>query len=249
MAESDRRAVTPEQHGLGRSVLLHLLPGALITAFIVVAGPLATRLGLPAIFATLTAIPVVLIPFELGYLLHEGRRRHGRPSLSGVVHYRRSTPWWQYALLAPAITLWSVAVLALVSPPVDAWLIDNAFHWMPRFLIDPLDLTGYSAGTLRLTLAAALALNGIAGPLVEELYFRGYLLPRLDRFGVWAPLLNAALFSLYHFFSPWQNPGRILALLPLVYAVWWKRDIRIGILAHVLLNTAAVLSSAPALAG
>jgi len=29
------------------------------------------------------------------------------------------------------------------------------------------------------------------------------------------------LFSLYHFFTPWQNVGRILGLLPMVYAVWW----------------------------
>jgi hypothetical protein len=45
---------------------------------------------------------------------------------------------------------------------------------------------------------------------VEEYYFRGYLLPRLSRFGSLAPVINVALFSLYHFFTPWQayaHPG------------------------------------------
>jgi hypothetical protein len=39
-------------------------------------------------------------------------------------------------------------------------------------------------------------------------YFRGHLLPRIDRFGRGAPVLNAVLFSLYHFWTPWQNVGR-----------------------------------------
>jgi hypothetical protein len=37
--------------------------------------------------------------------------------------------------------------------------------------------------------------------------------PRLTRFKGWAPLINALPFSLYHFFSPWKNPVRILLVL------------------------------------
>ena len=42
-----------------------------------------------------------------------------------------------------------------------------------------------------------LLINVILGPVTEELYLRGYLLPRLYRFGIWAPLINISLFSLY----------------------------------------------------
>jgi membrane protease YdiL (CAAX protease family) len=45
--------------------------------------------------------------------------------------------------------------------------------------------------------------------VVEEMYFRGYLLPRISRLGAWAPLVNTVLFSLYHLFTPWLNVGRI----------------------------------------
>ena len=45
--------------------------------------------------------------------------------------------------------------------------------------------------------------------MVEEMYFHGYLLPRISRLGAWAPLVNTVLFSLYHFFTPWLNVGRI----------------------------------------
>ena len=77
-----------------------------------------------------------------------------------------------------------------------------------------------------------------AGPFVEELYFRGFLLPGMERYAKsWAWVLNVVLFSLYHFFSPWENPGRIIALLPLVFWVWRTRNIRFSIFTHILLNT------------
>jgi 2-oxoacid dehydrogenases acyltransferase (catalytic domain)/Type II CAAX prenyl endopeptidase Rce1-like len=44
-----------------------------------------------------------------------------------------------------------------------------------------------SSGTFLVFLVIALAFNGVAGPITEELYFRGHLLPRLERYGRWAP--------------------------------------------------------------
>ena len=84
--------------------------------------------------------------------------------------------------------------------------------------------------------AAAFAINGLLGPVVEELYFRGHLLPRIDRFGRAAPVLNAVLFSLYHFWTPWQNVGRILGLLPWIFTVWRKRSVALSMAVHISVN-------------
>jgi membrane protease YdiL (CAAX protease family) len=86
------------------------------------------------------------------------------------------------------------------------------------------------------TLVLFVALNVFAGPMVEELYFRGYLLPRMSRFGRAAPLLNAVLFSLYHFWAPWQFLSRVAGVTPFAYGVWWKRNVYLGMTIHVLLN-------------
>lgn len=94
--------------------------------------------------------------------------------------------------------------------------------------------------------AAALALNGVIGPVAEELYFRGHLLPRIDRFGRAAPVLNTVLFSIYHFWSPWQNLARIVGLLPWVYVVWRKRSVQLSIAVHVTANTLFLLLLVPA---
>jgi membrane protease YdiL (CAAX protease family) len=59
----------------------------------------------------------------------------------------------------------------------------------------------------------------------------------MARFGRWAPLLNAALFSLYHFWLPAQFFTRLAAVAPLIYAVRWRRNIYLGMAVHVLLNT------------
>jgi membrane protease YdiL (CAAX protease family) len=72
--------------------------------------------------------------------------------------------------------------------------------------------------------------------LVEEIYFRGYLLPRMGIFGKFAPLINTLIFSLYHFFTPWLNITRIVGITPMVYSVWINKNIKIGIIVHCLGN-------------
>ena len=57
----------------------------------------------------------------------------------------------------------------------------------------------------------------------------------------WAPLVNVSLFSLYHFWSPWQVMARIVGLGPTVYAVRWKRNVYLGMVVHCALNTLSVL--------
>jgi hypothetical protein len=80
--------VGDDQHPIGKSVLLHLLPGVAILVFVVLAVPLVERLGFPSVVAGSLSILFVLAPLEIGYLLHHGRRRNGRLSFAGVVRYR-----------------------------------------------------------------------------------------------------------------------------------------------------------------
>jgi hypothetical protein len=77
----------------------------------------------------------------------------------------------------------------------------------------------------------------IGAPAVEELYFRGFLLPRLpEKLGWGAPLVHSLLFALYHIWSPWMFLARTVALLPLIFVVRWKKNLLLAILAHWLIN-------------
>ena len=222
---------------------LHLLPGALITFFYFLIAPAIIRAGYPPMMAILLAILVILIPFELGFLYYQGKKLNGHYSLKGVVLLREQTPTWQFVLLVFALILWGGLAFGLLST-VDNFFIQTMFSWLPDWAL-PANMLGdpgqYSKSAFALTVFAGFLLNGFAGPFVEELYFRGYLLPRIPASKQWAPLINVLLFSLYHFFSPWQNVTRIVALIPFVYIVAWKRNIHIGMWAHCLMNTLGMI--------
>jgi len=239
-----RQTVSPVQClSLWNTILLHLFPGALITVFFFLAAPGLIRSGFPPIMALYLAILLVLIPFELGFLLYQGKKRNGRFSLDGVVRFRERTPILPMIALIVALFVWSGPVFSLL-PTLDNFLAQTFFAWLPdwSFPFNLLsDSSQYSKAALSVTIVAGFLINGIAGPIVEELYFRGYLLPRIPASKGWAPLINILLFSLYHFFSPWQNLTRILAFLPFSYVVAWKRNIYISMLAHCLLNTAGMV--------
>jgi membrane protease YdiL (CAAX protease family) len=227
-----------EQHSLGQSILLHLVPGGIATAVYVLTVPFFTALGYPSITALYLPMILAVLLVELGYLLYQGQKQSGTRSLKSVVNYRESVPWWMYIAFPLLILIWGVLVTGLVSP-IDNLLLNQGFTWLPDWyaLRNLLEIkTMYPREAIVVTAICALILNGLAGPIVEELYFRGHLLPRMARFGRWAPLLNVVLFSFYHFWTPWMFFSRLVLLVPMVYFVWWKRNIYLGMIAHCLLN-------------
>ena len=231
-------AVAVPQHSLGRSVALHIVPGVITTAvYVLLAGPMMAR-GFPALLAVLLATLFVLIPLELGYLLYQAKRTNGTFSLQGVVVNRDPLPPGQYVVWPLLLFVWGFVSSALASP-VDRIIGQRLFSWLPSwfFLSSAEQFAVYSHSALMTTFVVGVVVVGFAGPIVEELYFRGYLLPRLARFGRGAPLLHAVLFSLYHFWTPWQNVSRILLSASMAYVVWWKRNLYLAMLAHVTLNT------------
>jgi len=219
-------------HSVLQLILLHLLPGALLLGFFVLTVPIVENLGYPRRFATLLGIFLVLIPFQLGILFYEGKRRNGKYSLEGVVVYRERIPRWQYLLWIPLLLIWSILVFLILSPVQD-FLIKTVFPWLPEWFI--VSDSGYSKNIL-IVMVVTYGIANVSAAIVEELYFRGYLMPRLSRLRGWAPLVNTVLFALQHFLTPWQQPSIILGILPQAYLVSKKRNIYLGILAHSLLN-------------
>jgi len=70
----------------------------------------------------------------------------------------------------------------------------------------------------------------------------GYLLPRLSRFGLLALPINSILFALFHVWTPWMAVARAVGLIPLIYVAQKKRNIYIGMIAHILVNSLDVVT-------
>ena len=219
---------------------LFLIPGALMTVAFAVFAPLAENAGFPPLAALMLAIVLVLLPIELGVILRAGR---GEPQpIRSVILYRRPMRLRSWMWLVPVLILAAFVGFGL-SMAFEPSVIAGLFFWLPDWFVRPIDLDkvgDFSREAWLVTLGAYLVLNGFLGPIVEELYFRGYLLPRMEWMGRWAPLVNVSLFSLYHFWSPWQILGRILGFGPTVYAVRRKENVYLGMVVHCSLNTIGI---------
>jgi membrane protease YdiL (CAAX protease family) len=232
----EERAPALPQQSLGMSVLLHLLPGAALTGFVLLMAPVLS----PAL-ALFLGIGVVVAPMELGYLALYARRTTGSWSPLRAVAYRTKVPLGRLVALAGALATWFLVLLLPWNVFLDAWLADHLFGWMPSALTDLASTdsggdTPTGLGLVALMLVLWL-LNGLLGPVTEELYFRGHLLPRIERLGRWAPVINTALFSLYHFWSPWQILVRFAGFLPMTWTAWRRRSVYVSMAAHITINT------------
>ncbi len=228
----------PIQHDtLFRSILLHLVPGVFIVLFYTLIGaPLAAWISYPPLFGLLLAVLFVLIPTQLGYLLYQGKQQQGHFTLHGVIQYRNHIPPRRLAAIVLLLTGWAFFITFAFSF-VDRAVFNQFFAWVPEWFLLTGSTTAYSRTSLIVTLVLSILVTGIAAPLVEELYFHGYLLPRLAHLGRWAPIINTALFCVYHFWTPWQVVTRFLYVLPTTYVLWRKQSLAIGIWQHCFGNT------------
>jgi membrane protease YdiL (CAAX protease family) len=222
--------VPMEKHSTTQSIILHLLPGILVGAFYFLALQPVAKMGYPSIFALYLAFAFVLVPIELGFLLYQGKKKTGRFTLQGIISYRNPIPWWQYFVWVSIIFV-IVGALMTLFKPVDSFLHKNLFFWMPD-VNTGLDGT-CSKTILIVTYSVFLLINVFLAPMVEELYFRGYLLPRMK--GRYAILLHSFLFAAIHVFSPWMIIARTIGFLPIIFGTT-KKNIYVGMIAHMLCN-------------
>jgi len=176
-------------------------------------------------------------------MLYEGRQLNGKFSLTGVVLYREKTPWGKFALIFIGAFAVIYALITLITP-INALITANLFSWLPNwmFLEEQSQYLAYAKNILVIIFSIQLIVTGIFLPWVEELYFRGYLLPRISRFKWWAPVFSGLCFGLYH---SWQLYGFLTVFVlgtALSFIVMWRQDIRLSIGLHVFANIFARLA-------
>ena len=238
--EASAPSVETEQHPLALSIVLHLLPGILIGLAFFLIGPYVQRRNLPPFVAQCIADVVVLVPFVLGLLWYLGYKKNGRLSLKGIVLYRERISWRSYLLFIPIVFV-SAGLIPLLAPVSNA-IFARFFSWWPATYDLTADLAPFTRSTLIFSYLANFLVITLMAPILEELYFRGFLLPRLSRFGVWAVPIHTVLFALFHVWTPWMVMARAIGLLPLAYVAQKKQNIYIGMVAHMLANLLDVVA-------
>ena len=224
------------KHTLFISIILHLFPGIITGLAYFLLVPSVKELGYPSVMALIIAGIIALVPFEFGVLYYQ-KKRTGNSFFNGVIKYCKPMRIWQYFLSIPIIFL-SAGIIFSVFNNLNL-NFNELFGWIPDEYILGNGLTNeYTKQKLLITYSLFFIFIVIVFPVIEELYFRGYLLPRMpEKLGGFTAISHSALFALYHTWTPWLFVTRTLAVFPLIYIVKRKENIWVGIIAHCLLNS------------
>jgi CAAX amino terminal protease family. len=179
-------------------LLLHLLPGIPILLIALLCAHPVWGFGLDFSASLYTGIALGLIPVQLGIICCYAKKE--KIKFKEAIGFKAKTGFIKTVLWVVPLLAFAVAVMVIV-PDMEKplWYM---FGWVPDwFRLSEATGPADQSLTAELVSLAGLLFSCILGPLTEELYFRGFLLPRMQNWGRWAPLANAVLFSLYHFFS------------------------------------------------
>jgi CAAX protease family protein len=186
--------LAPTPHTLPASLLLHLGPGLLVGAAYLALIPAARALGLPSAAAVGAQALLVTGPLLIGILKVSFHRRPGEPTIAlRLVPTVRATLGWATVIICAA------AAAFVLTRPVTAWLERTLFQAWPASWKPSRGLRAASDSALLWTAVLVFFGSVLVAPVVEEAYFRGFLLPRMPaRLGRTAPLAHAVLFAFYH---------------------------------------------------
>ena len=230
-----------EIKNIGRLVFLHLFPGivfSIVYIFISTSGLLD---GCPKIVIASLSSVFSTIPIELGLLFYVAKKETGNYNLFNILGLKSRLSIVK--LMGFSLLLLVVGVIIMtVMKPFSDYSLHVVFHWIPDWYIWSQDMSLFSRNMILLAIAADFIIITLLVPIIEEFYFRGFLLSRMKWMGKYSVLFNVVLFSIYNFQSPWLVLTRSLYMLPLVYLVYKKDSMKLGIFVHCIANFTDVVT-------
>lgn len=224
------------KHKSAKLIFLHLFPGIIILIAFTMFIPIFINNKYPNDMAIYLADVVVLAPLELGVLLYIVRYNTGTFSIRTKIQYLEKSEIKEYIIFIPIMAIWALLINAILNP-FEVEIRDRLFSFVPiEYVLGKYNIALFTNGKILLTGIFGLLANGVVAPIVEEIYFRGYLLTHINLPPLKSSFVSAILFSAYHFYSPWYFLSRVLMTVPLYYWVIKKRNIRYSILAHIIAN-------------
>ncbi len=226
--------INKDQITFKKQLLYHFYMGIAILIAYVLFSKLIIDLGYPGLTALLAAELFVLAPLGLAHLARKGKQLNGNLSLKNVIGFTEKLSIRQY-LKWTLIGIVGCAIIYIPLSPLGLYFKEKVFYWLPEWYFNP----GFGTSNIKLLanmFLIGIFIDGIIGPVIEELFFRGYLLPRMAYLKKWGPIVNGTLFGLYHFWQPHNYIAIIGVGIILSYIVWKKKNIYLGIIIHCTLN-------------
>jgi hypothetical protein len=220
---------------IAKVIALHLLPGIIVTLAYVLLLKFRVLEGYPKVMLlALAGIPGILM-MELGYLFYVAKKEEGTFNIFKILGLKSKLKGKQFVFFT--VVLFGLAGLLIVSSKsISDFLLNNVFSFIPNWFNLMEDMSLFNRNTLIVTIIINFFIITLIYPVIEELYFRGFLLARMKWMGKYSVILNVVLFAFYHFWTPWLIVARILAFLPLFYIVYKKDSLKLAISVHCLVS-------------
>lgn len=221
------------------------IPSSILTTVYIITGGLNQTIPSRLLFYFWATL--ILFPIELGVVLSASKKDYGSYSLKSAFTNHEKMSWWKIFLYG-AFLFGFAGMMSATLAPLESSLFAPISNKLTQSLPVYFDwnnmeyLKQFPKDILLLTCVVYFILNVIVGPIIEELFFRGYLTSKISRFGNFAPLIITILFSLYHLWLPFQNLFRIAIFFPAAWIAWKKKNIYISIVFHCLCNLLATVS-------
>lgn len=216
-------------------IFLHLFPGVTLSLVYIIFSKSGFFSEYPKIVIAGISALLTTVPIELGILIYIAKKETGSYNIFKILGLKskmKATKLIAYTLLLLVVG----GILLIGLKPVSDYLLVTVFYWIPDWYNWVQDMSLFSRNIIILTIVLEFTIFILVAPIVEELYFRGYLLSRMKWLGKYSVLINVGLFSIYHFWSPWLVVSRFAMMLPLYYFVYKKDSLKLGILVHCLAN-------------
>lgn len=189
---------------------------------------------------------VILMPIELGIILSASKKEYGKYSLKNAFSGQKKIAIWKVLVIA-FIFFGIAGLLSVFIAPIENQIFAEMRSNVLNHLPIGFDWTNYEylksfpKPILILTCIYYGIFNVLLGPITEELFFRGYLTSHYEKQNWFTPIFIVILFSLYHFWLPFNNVFRILAFAPVAYVAYRKKNFYITILFHCICNLFSVV--------
>lgn len=233
------------QLGLGKTIAMVFGLTGLFTALYLMAGIRLPQLPTLLILCILGVL--FLIPAEWFLIVRQSKKDYGKYSLASARAGQEKQPVLK--ILFFALMLFGVAgIFSFTILPLENMLLFPLREKLLSFLPVGFDwnniehIKSFPKNIVTATCVVYFIFNVFIGPITEEFFFRGYLTAYNSKYGKWTPVIITVIFSLYHFWLPFQNVFRIMIFLPMAYISYRKKSLYICMASHIFCNLFTTIS-------
>jgi len=215
----------------GQAILLQVLPGLPAIGLYLL---LARWLGEP-ILALYLSILFAEVPATWAIMIVIARRESGRAAIPALFPWRSRPTFGPLVAKGLGLALLSLLLMGSLTVAIAEPLRLALFGWVPEWAVmnPAAGLDDMSVRSQVAVVVLGFTSATVVGGMTQELFARGFLLPRTAHLGALAPVLNAGAFAMLHLASPWSWPVFFLISLPWAVAVYRTQSMAYGLVGHM----------------